>query len=390
MKTPTTLIIMDGFGLTDSVVGNAVKYAKTPVLDRLFAEYPHTTLSASGLDVGLPAGQMGNSEVGHTNIGAGRVVFQILPKITHEIETGKFFENEVYIKAMDDAVNNGKALHIMGLLSNGGVHSHIGHIFGILDMEPEVVDTPDAIDLPEIKGRGGEAGQFPGECFLKGQTAGIDGEGEYIAGIVGTLGTVHHGTNHDSAQTAVSGHLRIAAVQFGDHFQLHFDHIAGLNQVRRNVDLLAVDGEVTVVDQLTSLAAGVGQTQTEHNVVQTAFQDCQQVFACLAGTADGHLEVAAELALQNAIESLGLLLFTELLAILGALAAALAVLAGSECTIVHCALVGVAAVALQEELLALSAALAANCFSISCHIRLPPSITRDDAWEDGSHCEEWG
>ena len=92
-KTPTTLIIMDGFGLSNDTVGNAVRAANTPVLDGLFAEYAHTTLQASGLDVGLPAGQMGNSEVGHTNIGGGRVVFQDLPRITRSIEDGTFFEN---------------------------------------------------------------------------------------------------------------------------------------------------------------------------------------------------------------------------------------------------------------------------------------------------------
>ena len=127
-------IIMDGFGIAPPTAGNAIAQAKTPHLDKLFSEYPYTQLQASGLDVGLPEGQMGNSEVGHTNIGAGRVVFQILPKITQEIQNGKFFRNPVYIKAMDDALQNGKALHILGLLSTGGVHSHLNHIFGILDM----------------------------------------------------------------------------------------------------------------------------------------------------------------------------------------------------------------------------------------------------------------
>ena len=128
------LIILDGYGIAPPSEGNAVYKANTPNLDRLFSENAYTTLQASGLDVGLPAGQMGNSEVGHTNIGAGRVVFQILPKMSQEIKNGKFFENKAYIKAMDDAKANGKALHIMGLLSSGGVHSHIEHIFAILDM----------------------------------------------------------------------------------------------------------------------------------------------------------------------------------------------------------------------------------------------------------------
>ena len=134
MNKKAVLIILDGYGLAEPGPGNAISQAKTPNLDRLFSQNPCTSLSASGLDVGLPEGQMGNSEVGHTNIGAGRVVFQILPKISQEISSGKFFENPVYIKAMDDAKAGGKALHIMGLLSTGGVHSHLSHIFAILDM----------------------------------------------------------------------------------------------------------------------------------------------------------------------------------------------------------------------------------------------------------------
>ena len=134
MKTPTILIIMDGFGLRDSDVGNAVHAANTPVLDKLFAENPFSRLSASGLDVGLPEGQMGNSEVGHTNIGAGRVVFQDLPKITKAIQDGDFFENEAYKTAMLAAKNAGKAVHILGLLSDGGVHSHIDHMKAAVKM----------------------------------------------------------------------------------------------------------------------------------------------------------------------------------------------------------------------------------------------------------------
>ena len=133
-KTPTTLIIMDGFGLAPAADDNAVTLANTPVLDKLFKEYAHTTLSASGLDVGLPAGQMGNSEVGHTNIGGGRVVFQDLPRISRAIEDGSFSQNEAYNKAMDDCLKNDSSLHLYGLLSDGGVHSHIEHLFALLQM----------------------------------------------------------------------------------------------------------------------------------------------------------------------------------------------------------------------------------------------------------------
>ena len=133
-KTPTTLIIMDGFGLRNAEDGNAVTHAATPVLDGLFATCSHTTLSASGLDVGLPDGQMGNSEVGHTNIGGGRVVFQDLPRISKSIADGDFFTNPAYCHAMDACLEKGAALHLMGLLSDGGVHSHLTHLFALLKM----------------------------------------------------------------------------------------------------------------------------------------------------------------------------------------------------------------------------------------------------------------
>lgn len=133
-KTPTTLIIMDGFGLCSSLEGNAVQAAATPRLDEFLQEFAHTQLQASGLDVGLPAGQMGNSEVGHTNIGAGRVVFQDLPRITKSIEDGSFFQNPAYLHAMDACLEKGTALHLMGLLSDGGVHSHLSHLFALLKL----------------------------------------------------------------------------------------------------------------------------------------------------------------------------------------------------------------------------------------------------------------
>ena len=134
MANKVALIILDGYGIGVPNSGNAIYMANTPVMDELLAHSPVTHLSASGLDVGLPDGQMGNSEVGHTNIGAGRVVFQILPKISEEIKNGKFFENKTYIDAMDAAKEGGKALHIMGLMSDGGVHSHIDHILACMDM----------------------------------------------------------------------------------------------------------------------------------------------------------------------------------------------------------------------------------------------------------------
>ena len=160
-KTPTTLIIMDGFGLREDKTGNAIAAANKPNLDKIFAENPGCRLSASGLDVGLPEGQMGNSEVGHTNIGAGRVVFQDLPRISRAIEDGSFFENEAYIEAMDDCKERDGALHVFGLLSDGGVHSHITHIFALLEMAKRrglsrvfVHCFLDGRDVPPASGKG--------------------------------------------------------------------------------------------------------------------------------------------------------------------------------------------------------------------------------------------
>ena len=133
-KKPTVLMILDGYGLNDNPEGNAIKTAKTPVMDLLYERYPHSKGYASGLDVGLPKGQMGNSEVGHLNIGAGRIVYQELTRITKAIDEGDFFENPELSAAMDNCKKNNSALHIMGLLSDGGVHSHNSHLYAIVKM----------------------------------------------------------------------------------------------------------------------------------------------------------------------------------------------------------------------------------------------------------------
>ena len=134
MKQPTVLIIMDGLGLAKATKGNAVTNAKTPNLDELMKKYPTTTLEASGLAVGLPDGQMGNSEVGHLNLGAGRVVYQSLTRIHKAIKDGSFFKNDAYLNAMNHVKDNDSKLHIMGLLSDGGVHSHMEHFKAMVDM----------------------------------------------------------------------------------------------------------------------------------------------------------------------------------------------------------------------------------------------------------------
>ncbi len=133
-KKPLVLLILDGWGYREERESNAILQANTPVMDKLWAEYPHTLISGSGLDVGLPDGQMGNSEVGHVNLGSGRVVYQDFTRITKAIQDGDFFTNPVLVEATQQAVRQGKAVHLMGLLSPGGVHSHEDHIIAMIDL----------------------------------------------------------------------------------------------------------------------------------------------------------------------------------------------------------------------------------------------------------------
>ncbi|MDD4715238.1 MAG: 2,3-bisphosphoglycerate-independent phosphoglycerate mutase [Oscillospiraceae bacterium] len=175
MKTPTTLIIMDGFGLRGETEGNAIRNAHTPNLDRLYETCAHCALSASGLNVGLPKGQMGNSEVGHINIGAGRIVFQDLPRISRAISDGSFFENPAYGAVMDACRAEDKALHLMGLLSDGGIHSHITHLWALLQMAKQrkvprvyIHAFLDGRDTSPVSGAG-----FVSQCVEKCKELGI-------------------------------------------------------------------------------------------------------------------------------------------------------------------------------------------------------------------------
>ncbi|TLS35326.1 2,3-bisphosphoglycerate-independent phosphoglycerate mutase [Pseudalkalibacillus caeni] len=141
-KKPVALIILDGFACREETKGNAVAQAKKPNFDRYWKSYPHAQLQASGEAVGLPEGQMGNSEVGHLNIGAGRVVYQSLTRVNQSITTGDFYENETFIEAMDHVKQNGTNLHVFGLLSDGGIHSHIDHLYALLKLaEKKGVDN---------------------------------------------------------------------------------------------------------------------------------------------------------------------------------------------------------------------------------------------------------
>lgn len=161
MKKPLILIIMDGFGENEQSYGNAIAAARTPNLDRLFTQYPKTLIGASGMDVGLPDGQMGNSEVGHTNIGAGRVVYQELTRITKSIQDGDFFSNEAFMKAVANCKAHGSALHLVGLVSDGGVHSHNTHLYALLELAKRqglekvyVHCLMDGRDVPPTSGKG--------------------------------------------------------------------------------------------------------------------------------------------------------------------------------------------------------------------------------------------
>jgi 2,3-bisphosphoglycerate-independent phosphoglycerate mutase len=160
-KKPTVLMILDGFGLNEQTDGNAVIEAKTPNMDRLMEEYPYVQGHASGLDVGLPSGQMGNSEVGHLNIGAGRIIYQELTRITKEIEDGTFDENEAILKAIENCKQNNSGLHLYGLLSDGGVHSHNEHLYALIKLAKKhgldkvyVHAILDGRDTPPASGKG--------------------------------------------------------------------------------------------------------------------------------------------------------------------------------------------------------------------------------------------
>ena len=244
-KTPTTLIIMDGFGMTGDGSANAVSMAKTPVLDRLFKEYANTTLSASGLDVGLPDGQMGNSEVGHTNIGGGRVVFQDLPRISRAIDDGSFFQNPAYNKAMDDCLAKDSSLHLYGLLSDGGVHSHIEHLFALLKMAKDkglskvyIHAFLDGRDVSPTSGK-----DFVAQCVAQCEEIGVG----KIATVMGRFYAMDRDKRWERLQLAYD------AMVYGEGIQ-NTDPVAAVAQSYQNgvtdefVEPVVCDSEGTISD----------------------------------------------------------------------------------------------------------------------------------------------
>ncbi len=200
MKKPLILIIMDGFGKNDSDYGNAIHAANTPNLDKLMASCPMTYIGASGMDVGLPDGQMGNSEVGHTNIGAGRIVYQPLTRITKSIMDGAHYTNPALVAAVENAKKHGSALHFMGLMSNGGVHSHNEHLYGLLEMAKKaglskvyVHAFMDGRDVPPTSGK-----DFICELYDKMEEIGVG----KLATISGRYYAMDRDTNWDRVEKA--------------------------------------------------------------------------------------------------------------------------------------------------------------------------------------------
>lgn len=212
MKKPLALIIMDGFGINESDYGNAIHAADKPNLDRLFARWPRTQIGASGMDVGLPDGQMGNSEVGHTNIGAGRIVYQELTRITKTMQEGGFVKNEAFTAAIENCRRNGSALHLMGLLSDGGVHSHNSHLYGLLQMAKDAGLTEvyvhcfmDGRDVPPSSGK-----DYVEELIAKMEEIGV--------GRIATVMGRYYAMDRDNRWERVGKAYDAMVNREGDHF----------------------------------------------------------------------------------------------------------------------------------------------------------------------------
>ena len=209
---PVALIILDGFGLREEVTGNAVKLAKKSNFDRLMATYPHTTLLASGEAVGLPDGQFGNSEVGHSNIGAGRVLYQELTRINKAVREGAFYENAVLRRAMNHAIRNKSTLHLCGLVSDGGVHSHLNHLLALLRMAAGL-NVKDVVVHAFLDGR--DTAPTSGVGYLKTVAQLMEGLG------VGRFGTVvgrYYAMDRDKRWDRVS--LAYRAMVYGEGEQV--------------------------------------------------------------------------------------------------------------------------------------------------------------------------
>ncbi|PKG23514.1 2,3-bisphosphoglycerate-independent phosphoglycerate mutase [Niallia nealsonii] len=216
-KSPVALIILDGFALRSERMGNAVAQAKKPNFDKYWNEYPHATLVASGEEVGLPEGQMGNSEVGHLNIGAGRIVYQSLTRVNVAIREGSFEKNETFVNAMKNAKEKGKNLHLFGLLSDGGVHSHIDHMFALLRLAKE-----EGIENVYIHGilDGRDVGQKTAEKYIKETQEKIK---EYGVGEFATISGRYYSMDRDKRWDRVEKSYRAMAYGEGPSYSNPLD-----------------------------------------------------------------------------------------------------------------------------------------------------------------------
>lgn len=215
MKKPVVLMIMDGYGLRDDVKGNGIKQAKKPFLDKFFATHPYTTLEASGEAVGLPEGQMGNSEVGHMNMGAGRVVYQSLTLINKCIKDGSFFKNEHYLKAINNVKNTDKTLHIFGLCSDGGVHSHINHIKAMIKLCKEEGLRKEQVAL-HLFMDGRDVSPTSGKGFVKEI---LDTCEEYKVGFICSIGGRYYVMDRDKNMDRVDKAYRVMTERVGNSFK---------------------------------------------------------------------------------------------------------------------------------------------------------------------------
>ncbi|MCD8155894.1 MAG: 2,3-bisphosphoglycerate-independent phosphoglycerate mutase [Clostridiales bacterium] len=211
MKKPIVLMVLDGYGLNDNPEGNAIAMANTPVMDCLMREYPFVKGNASGLSVGLPDGQMGNSEVGHMNIGAGRIIYQDLTRITKSIEDGDFFENKALLAAIENCKEHDSDLHLWGLLSDGGVHSHITHLYGLLEMAKRHGLTKvyvhaflDGRDTPPASGKG-----YVEQLLAKMEEIGVG----QVASLSGRYYAMDRDTNWDRVKQAYDSLVSGVGVQ---------------------------------------------------------------------------------------------------------------------------------------------------------------------------------
>ena len=239
MKTPYAIIIMDGYGLNPKHEGNAIFMDGSKNVTALRKEYPSATLGASGLSVGLPDGQMGNSEVGHLNMGAGRIVYQDLTKITKEIEDGDFFKNPALLKAMDNAVKNNKKLHLYGLLSDGGVHSHITHLFALLKMAKE---------------------QGVKECYVHGFMDGRDVSPTSGVNFVKEL----------QAETEKLGYGKIASLS-GRYYSMDRDN--NWDRLEKSYDMLTLGTGIHASDPVKALEDSYANGVTDEFIVPTNIVD---------------------------------------------------------------------------------------------------------------------